>query len=91
MLGRHVDVGQGFLFSLLNTTVLRYGYGRMKNDEFIGVRVSGELRKDLERERRRMTKAAGAEVTESAVIRAILTRALRGAPKRRSRRAEHVA
>jgi hypothetical protein len=44
----------------------------MKNDETIGVRVPGELRDALERERQRMSKAAGAEVKTSAVIRAIL-------------------
>jgi len=54
----------------------------MKNDEFIGIRVPGDLRTALERERRRMSKMAGAEVKTSAVIRAILEQALRS--KRRS-------
>jgi hypothetical protein len=49
----------------------------MKHDEFIGIRVPGELRGALERERQRMSKAAGAEVKTSAVIRAILERSLR--------------
>jgi hypothetical protein len=44
----------------------------MKNDAIIYARVPGELRDALERERRRMSKVAGAEVQTSAVIRAIL-------------------
>lgn len=48
---------------------------RMK-DEIIYARVPRELRSALERERKRMSKAAGAEVKTSAVIRAILERDL---------------
>ena len=54
----------------------------MENDEFIGIRVPRKLRSALEQERKRMSKAAGAEVKTSAVIRAILEEKLR--PKRRS-------
>lgn len=59
----------------------------MKNDETIGVRVPGELRDALERERQRMSKAAGAEVKTSAVIRAILLEKLN---RRRNRVAPMV-
>lgn len=48
-----------------------------KQDEIIYARVPGELRSALELKRRHMSKAAGAEVKTSAVIRAILERALR--------------
>lgn len=44
----------------------------MANDEIIYARIPKALRGDLERERRRMSKAAGAEVKTSAVIRSIL-------------------
>jgi hypothetical protein len=54
----------------------------VKNDKFIGIRVPEELHGALERERKRMSKVAGAEVKTSAVIRAILERTLRS--KRRS-------
>lgn len=47
-----------------------------QNDEIIYARVPGRLKGALERERRRMSKAAGAEVKTSAVIRAILEQAL---------------
>lgn len=42
------------------------------NDEIIYARVPSKLKSALERERQRMSKAAGAEVKISAVIRAIL-------------------
>lgn len=48
-------------------------------DEIIYARVPGKLKAALERERRRMSRKAGAEVQTSAVIRAILERALRTA------------
>lgn len=48
----------------------------MKKDEVIAVRVPGELRDALERERKRMSKKAGAEVKSSAVVRSILERFL---------------
>lgn len=44
----------------------------MNNDEIIYARVPSKLKSALERERQRMSKAAGAEVKISAVIRAIL-------------------
>ena len=47
-----------------------------KQGAIIYTRVSHQLRNALERERKRMSKAAGAEVKTSAVIRAILERAL---------------
>ena len=43
----------------------------------IYARVPSELRSALERERKRMSKVAGAEVKTSAVIRAILEKALK--------------
>jgi hypothetical protein len=51
--------------------------------------LSGSLRKALDRERRRMSKAAGAEVKTSAVIRAILEERLRS--KRRPTANERAA
>jgi len=48
----------------------------------VDLRLPSELRSALERERRRMSKAAGAEVKMSATIRALLEQALK--PKRRS-------
>jgi hypothetical protein len=48
----------------------------MKHDRVVAVRVPKELRGSLERERQRMSRIAGAEVKTSAVIRAILERAL---------------
>lgn len=60
-----------------------------KHEEVVGVRMPGELRGALERERRRMSKVAGAEVKTSAVIRAILELHLR--PKRRPTASEHAA
>lgn len=44
----------------------------MKKDETIAVRIPGELRDALERERQARSKRAGAEVKASAVIRSIL-------------------
>lgn len=61
----------------------------MKHDEKVDVRIPGELRGALERERRRMSKAAGAEVRTSAVIRSILEKALKG--KRRADTSERAA
>jgi len=51
----------------------------MKNDDKLDLRVPAELRGALERERRRMSKMVGADVKMSAVVRAILERALRPA------------
>jgi hypothetical protein len=65
-----------------------YGLGRMKN-EFIGVRVSGELRRALKNECKRISKSSGVEVKESAVIRSILEQKL--IPKRRSVTSERAA
>lgn len=61
---------------------------RMK-DEIIYARVPRELRSALERERKRMSKAAGAEVKTSAAIRAILEQKLLS--KRRRATSERVA
>lgn len=41
-------------------------------DKIIYARISGALRVAVERERKRMSRAAGAEVNTSAVVRAIL-------------------
>lgn len=56
-------------------------------EDMISVRVPKELRSALERERLRMTKAAGAEVKASAVIRSILEQRLLARPKRAAKRA----
>ena len=48
----------------------------MKQDDIIYARVPKTLRRELERERRRMSALAGAEVKTSAVIRAILEQKL---------------
>lgn len=47
-----------------------------QNDVIVGVRMPRKLRSALERERKRMSRAAGAEVKTSAVIRALLEQAL---------------
>ena len=47
-----------------------------QNDVIVGVRMPRKLKGALERERRRMSRAAGAEVKMSAVIRALLEQAL---------------
>jgi len=60
----------------------------MKNDVILGVRVPGELRDALERERQRLSRAAGVEVKTSSVIRAILTEKL---SRRRARRSTVAA
>jgi hypothetical protein len=49
------------------------------NDDIVYARVPRALKGALEQERRRMSKAAGAEVKTSAVIRAILEQHLRAA------------
>jgi hypothetical protein len=46
------------------------------NDEIIYARVPGKLKDALERERKRLSKANGAEVKTSAVIRSILEQKL---------------
>jgi hypothetical protein len=61
----------------------------MEHDAKVDVRIPGELRGALERERKRMSKAAGAEVKTSAVIRSILELHLR--TKRRHATSERVA
>lgn len=48
----------------------------VKKDETIAVRISGELRDALERERQRMSRKAGAEVKSSSAVRAILEKTL---------------
>jgi len=55
----------------------------------VDVRLSRELRKALERERLRMSKALGSEVKTSFVVRSLLERALR--PKRRTSAIERAA
>jgi hypothetical protein len=52
-------------------------FSPMKHDGVVAVRVPSELRAALEQERVRMSRKAGAEVKTSAVIRAILERALK--------------
>jgi hypothetical protein len=47
-----------------------------QNVEFIGIRVPSKLKRKLERERKRMSRAAGVHVNTSAAIRALLERAL---------------
>lgn len=49
----------------------------MKNKEIIYARVPRELRSDLERERKRMSKVTGEKVKTSAVIRSLLEWALK--------------
>jgi predicted DNA-binding protein len=49
----------------------------MEHEKTIAIRLPGELRARLEKERVRMSKAAGAEVKLSAAVRAILERALK--------------
>ena len=48
----------------------------MSHDISIGLRIPNSMKNALERERKRMSKAAGAEVKTSAVIRAILEQKL---------------
>jgi hypothetical protein len=54
----------------------------VKQDEIIGIRIPHKLRAALEQKRQRMSKAAGAEIKTSAVVRSILERDL--IPARRS-------
>jgi len=49
----------------------------VENDAIVSVRMPKTLRKALELKRQSMSRAAGAEVKESAVIRAILERNLK--------------
>ncbi len=49
---------------------------QQQNDVSVGFRMPRKLKGALERERRRMSRAAGAEVKTSAVIRALLEQAL---------------
>lgn len=58
-------------------------------EEILSVRVPSALQNALERQRKRMSKAVGAEVKKSAVVRAILEQALK--PKRRSVSSERAA
>lgn len=53
----------------------------VKKDESIAVRIPGELREALERERQRRSKRANAEVPASAVIRSLLEASLRSRKK----------
>ena len=55
----------------------------------VDVRLPTELRSALERERKRMSKALGAEVKTSFVVRVLLEQALRG--KRRPATGERAA
>jgi hypothetical protein len=48
-----------------------------KHDEAIAIRVPGDMMRDLEREQRRMSRAAGAEIKMSAVIRALIIEGVR--------------
>jgi hypothetical protein len=47
-----------------------------QNVEFIGIRVPSKLRRKVERERKRMSRAAGVHVNTSAAIRALIQQAL---------------
>jgi len=58
-----------------------------KHTSKIEVRVPDALTDEIERERKRMSRAAGAELNTSAVIRALLERGLK-ATKRTSRSRE---
>ena len=49
---------------------------QQQNDVSVGIRVPTKLKRALERERKRMSRAAGAEVNTSAAIRALLEQAL---------------
>jgi len=61
----------------------------VENNTKVDLRLPNELRSALERERRRMSKAAGAEVKMSAVIRSLLEQALKS--KRRPTAIERAA
>ena len=63
----------------------------MKHDEFVGFRIPNELRSALERKRQKMSRAAGAEVKTSAVIRALLTKSLRDEMKLAAKRPQGAA
>jgi len=59
-----------------------------KNDGKVDVRIPLGLQRELERERRRMSKALGTEVKTSVAVRSLLERALK--PKRRAASNEHA-
>jgi len=50
----------------------------VKHDEILAIRLPADLRKSVERERQRMSRAAGAEVKTSAVVRAMIVRCVGG-------------
>lgn len=55
-----------------------------KTEKVLGIRMSEQLLKALEEERQRVSRKAGAEVNTSAVVRAILERALNVKPPKRA-------
>jgi hypothetical protein len=55
-----------------------------KTEKVLGIRMSEQLLKALEDERQRVSRKAGAEVNTSAVVRAILERALNIKPPKRA-------
>ena len=59
----------------------------MKHDGTLGIRVPGAMLKELERERDEMSRRAGVDVPMSAVVRVLVTEALRDrkSTKRRKR------
>ena len=59
----------------------------MKSDDKLDLRIPAELRSALEREQRRMSKAVGTDMKMSAVVRAILERALRNRRRTEARAA----
>lgn len=83
MLAFEETARQGYLSDIVGET--RFAFMETKVD----VRLPRELRKALERERLRMSKALGSEVKTSFVVRSLLERALR--PKRRLSTIERAA
>lgn len=49
----------------------------MKHDESIAIRVPSDMMRELEKERRRMSRAVGAEIKMSAVVRALIIEGMR--------------
>lgn len=83
MLALRTSYGQG----ACRTSSVRLDSASMETK--VDVRLPRELRRALERERLRMSKALGAEVKTSFVVRSLLERALH--PKRRPAAIERAA
>jgi hypothetical protein len=58
----------------------------VKNEKIISLRLPGDLLNELERERLRVSHAAGVDVNTSEIARSILRRALKTRSRRRSPR-----